>query len=517
MGAFATLGLLALVGARPLARLSGRVRWSLVAGVPALAGAWTVFVLLVLWRAMPWQQAPIPFGESGFNDGLTCLGCIDSGRQWRDDMAGGALVVSFDTDIDRENSTSPAGLLVYPKIAALEVGHPERFLHFYSVLRNVELEHPYIHQLFDGQRQDPMTVIAERIEAVKPTEIVWTFSQPTLWERTLAARLAAAGGTMRVPPLPPVNSLSMVRPGGALEVRTPWAQRQAALAALRAQVGPPPPPVSDGCARVSVADKWTGALQVLLLADVGKHNLRGLPDWLVGGWYEVRMQGSDTTLRQVHEPVAVARRAAGGFDVLAHWGAIVDGGTPPAPPRMLPLPAGTKIGRGCARWAHDTWWLVDPVVSGLSAVPPPPWPLPPGEWIGVAALDADHLVLASADEHVQVLDLRSGDTVASFLRWCRRHATSTSASARPWSPRPHGSASSTTCGRCCASTRPAGCRWRRCGSRRCSRVRPRSLARSARRRGSWGSGRQAPWRPSACWSRRAARRAAEQAPPLEFS
>src|SRR6185295_9439084 len=66
------------------------------------------------------------------------------------------------------------------------------------------------------------------------------------------------------------------------------------------------------------------------------------------------------------------------------------------------------VGRDCVVRLQGQWWAVDPIAGDFASYPPLGWSLPSGGWVGLAAIDDDHLALASADQRLHVLDIRSG-------------------------------------------------------------------------------------------------------------
>jgi hypothetical protein len=83
--------------------------------------------------------------------------------------------VLFDTDPMRENRTTPGGLPLHGKLAALAAGREENFIEFYPLVRNFDVEPPLIGAVFDAKATDFASYLIERIEAARPDEIVWHF------------------------------------------------------------------------------------------------------------------------------------------------------------------------------------------------------------------------------------------------------------------------------------------------------------------------------------------------------
>ena len=182
LAAFGLLFLLESALPRPSTG-AGRWRW----GWAVLAGIalWSAAALGLSWMSAPSQYAYIPFGDSGFGDGSTCLGCIRTGRVWQEEIQAGRMVVMFDTDVYRENATMPGGVPLYGKTAALAAGHPGRFLDFYAVASNYDPEPPRPGPIAPVPPADLIGAVGTRIEAEHPDAIVWWFTQPNAWEQRL--------------------------------------------------------------------------------------------------------------------------------------------------------------------------------------------------------------------------------------------------------------------------------------------------------------------------------------------
>src|SRR5262249_10569731 len=118
--AFAAFGLLAVVRSRPCRAIPPAVTPWLVSGSLILIGTWSLTNVLGLSAVMNEGFARvIPYGDSGIGDGVTCLRCLHAAEEWGREIGKGRFVVLFDTDLYRENPTSPGGLPEYGKLAAL--------------------------------------------------------------------------------------------------------------------------------------------------------------------------------------------------------------------------------------------------------------------------------------------------------------------------------------------------------------------------------------------------------------
>src|SRR5262249_26150313 len=225
--ALAAQGALVLAGIRPLVEMSPGARRTMFAGAGLALAAWSGGGLALLCAALPPAHGTrIPFGESGFGDGLTCLGCAHDGRRWGREIGSGSSVVLVDSDEQREDPTAPAGLRLYGKLAALGAGRPERVIDLYSVLRSVDREStpPSVLPLYASDVNSPLTYLDTQVRTSDGETIVWEFRHPTRWELALANRLHAAGGTPVILAEPPLGVVAE-RPAAAidppLQIRTP--------------------------------------------------------------------------------------------------------------------------------------------------------------------------------------------------------------------------------------------------------------------------------------------------------
>jgi len=414
--ALAALGLSWLLQVRPFAWLGRGTRQLLVVVIPGAICAWSFSTVLVLWRALPWQHAHLPFAESGFGDGRACPGCVELGRRWAHDLGKRTVVVVVDTDIERENPTSPGGILLYGKLAARVAGRPEAFLDFYSLLRGFEVEHPFVRHLYDRNRSDAPRVLSAVIELQQPTAIAWDFVEPTQWEQELVRQLVAAGGLRQPLTAPPIETLAHPRPRGGIRVFTPWAQRAQALEALARHLGPPRAP-EPPCVALTRLSTETAQGLVLALSDPRPAGERvGRPRWAVGSWTTVLPAlDAPPVAFPVWEAVAITSRGESpGVMVLGRDGLVTEVATADGSRKTTRSGIRPPVGPSCAARAGHAWWVVDPIAGTVQADPPPAWPLPQGPWIGVAALGENRLVLAGADQRLRVVDLPSGHLLADF-------------------------------------------------------------------------------------------------------
>jgi hypothetical protein len=413
--ALAAHGAIALARMRPLVEVSPGARRAVFAGAVLALAAWSGGGLALLDAALPPAHGTrIPFGESGFGDGLTCLGCARDGRRWRSEMANGSLVVLVDSDEQRENPTAPGGLRLYGKLAALGAGRPERFIDLYSALRNVDRETtpPNVLQLYASDVKSPLAYLDTQIRTSDAETIVWEFRHPTRWELALVNRLHAAGGTAVILVEPPLG-LVAERPAAAsfppLQIRMPRSRWPEARKALEQFMRLDPEP---GCA--TLVRRGSSEQGNLALSVLGSMPEQGPPPvWIVGSYDFVTVGRNKFT---VQEPVAMGLETRDGVAPVVrlldrHGGEVRIGPAPAARMRVPALPS--RIEHACAAFARNTWWVVDALNGRLSAAPTPPWPLPEGAWTGIAA-SGDLVYLASAEQEIQVLDTVTGRIVRRF-------------------------------------------------------------------------------------------------------
>src|SRR5437870_4328482 len=273
--ALAALGLSAALRSRP-ARAAPRAAGALAAGFVVALGVWSFATVVLLNAALEERHGvSIPFGESGFGDGLTCKRCLHAAYEWQAEMAENRFVVLFENDREREIPNIPGGMPLYGELAALVAGHPRNFLEFYEVMANLNIEPPNVGAYYDDARTDFASYLLGQLDAARPETVIWHFERPTQWERWVIGRLQRGGGTVSTFTTP----LSAT-PGA--QVRTAW------------PLSPDVRAVVDEMARAlrtpqrcpglkQVASRHIGFLPVHLSAG-GSTDGAGVPDWLVGSW-----------------------------------------------------------------------------------------------------------------------------------------------------------------------------------------------------------------------------------------
>ena len=410
--ALAATAMASLVDSRLLSRLRPQVRVSTAMVVVLFIAAQGGATLLALNARLPLTYwASIPFGEGGGGDGLTCRGCAQRARAWQDEIARGAFVILVESDLEREWSTIPGGVLLYGRIGALAAGRPANFLEYYPLAANFDLEPPRVGPIYNPLQTDFAEYIARRLEAAQPSRILWEFPEPTQWERWLAQRLVAAGGQVRE-----VDEPSLIpggRPGAdtGLVVATPWERRESALAVLRelARRG------DDRATCVELVRTSENAIPhppLVLAARPGGPD-GAPPRWAIGSGTEIRAGDQDIP---TGDPVAIASGSPGEAELAAlrrdrtyvavdaARGARVEGR----------VPGSTPIGQDCAARFGGSWWVVDPISGTLVTTAPAPAVVPRGPWVGIARDAAGHALLGAADQTIHVVDPATGAELRRF-------------------------------------------------------------------------------------------------------
>lgn len=397
--ALAAGGLVAILHS-PLCRaLSARGLVALAAVVLGVTTAWAFATVVVLNGTLSHAHfQAIPFGQSGVGDGLTCRRCLEVAWQVRDDVAHDRIVVLFDTDLARENPTIPGGLGWYGRLAALEAGHASSFLEFYPLMADrpaALFEHE---RYYDPATASVATYLAARIERARPQAVVWHFERPTQWERWLAERLVAAGGTLETFPSP----LSLVP---AMRVTTPWEFREAAFAVLR-DVATTTKPGRERC--VALEETASAVRPYPIMAVAGTADVP--PRWAVGSWAKVALGDFEADV-----PLAVGLGVAadgGHIDALDQNGTTIafelPSGLSTRRPRAL-----MDVGLGCAVPVGSTWWAVDPTTGVIRTEVEAHAPAA-DRWMGIARDGSDRVVLAAADQRLVVVDPATGREVLRF-------------------------------------------------------------------------------------------------------
>jgi hypothetical protein len=406
--AFAAHGLFAVVDTLG-ARAVPATRRRLAAFGVGLIASWSVAAVFALDAALPRGGGQhIPFGDAGFGDGVTCRRCLEAARTWRDEMADGAFVVLFDNDVFRENRTSPGGLIAYGKIAPLVAATPDRFVEAYSLMAGIDDEPPLPGRVFDPASTDFVTHLQTQIERTRPKRIVWHFERPTSWERWLAGRLAAAGGTQDTFATP-------LSPTHGIRVATPWAQRAGAFAVLRDLVTGLAPDADSPCISLTARDGFEMSSPPFLVAGDGS-GLDAPPVWLATSFDTHRYASLDFVaplpIGAVVTPSSetTPRR----IDLVGRFGQRVLFDLPSLARTDLPGVADGSHGLNCATYADGHWWVLDAWTGAVTSAHPGASSVPKGDWIGIASDPSGALVLASGSQTIAVFDPQRQTEIARF-------------------------------------------------------------------------------------------------------
>ncbi len=408
--ALAAFGLLATLRSRWLAGFSHRCRSACAGAFFLLLTTWTGVTLAALNANLaPEVYTEIPFGESGHWDGRVCLGCVHTGQRWQREIERNNLVVLFDSDPEREQRGIPAGLPLFGKIGALTAGRRDRFIDFYAIARNFDIEPPDVRPVFDASRTSFASYIADRLEAAKATDIVLHFERPTQWERTVAERLKALGGTLTTLER---RSLVMftITADRPIEVRLPWTRRWEAVGLL-VRLSGGVEPAGRQCISVHRVGAEPITREALILSPLPTRTTP--PQWAIATFSGVEYGGRAVPALEPFALVAsppgasqqglYALNHAGGYDLHDPSTGTVSRGRAHGPVR-----------RNCAALVGDEWWVTDPVSGVLSTSPTRDRPLPVGSWVGIANGEGIGVVLASADQSLTVIDSVSLERRRSF-------------------------------------------------------------------------------------------------------
>lgn len=193
--AFAAEGLLLVIGA---IYYTSRTRVAVVTVLFFTAlSAWTLLSISHFNLKLDRGVQPIPWGQSfnqdGIADGLTCLRCLDLGKELAEKIKQNELVVLVDSDYRREGLAIPAGLSVYGHLAGLSAGRVENFVDFYR--KSLVIPAPPLRALLFVEKDPVAEDLPTRISRIKPRKVVFHFERPNVWERWLTRQLEAIGGT----------------------------------------------------------------------------------------------------------------------------------------------------------------------------------------------------------------------------------------------------------------------------------------------------------------------------------
>jgi hypothetical protein len=370
---------------------------AVVLGLPTVLGAWSVGVLLLLHASVgPAARQSIPFGESGFGDGLTCLRCLAFGREVQSEVAGGGTVVLVDADVERENNTSPAGMALYGRLGAIAAGRRSGFVDFYAWATGLDPHNPLAGNL-------PQTAptfaegIIDALEHAPPTAVVWHFERPTAWERWFAQQLAAGGGRLETFDTPLSST-----PG--LRVRTPWQARAGAFEALRGVATSWQH--DSGCPRLRRVHRETAPALVLHMAP----RVGGPPTWATASWASL-MAGGPPVPADLPVGSHVVRTEPFTWEVLTRRANLVRVPVSGGPLGTVRLPS-PFLGLDCARYVDGAWWVIDSTLGRLTGAPAVL--TRESNWAGITRDKRGQVILAAATQEIVVFDPERGEIVRRF-------------------------------------------------------------------------------------------------------
>ncbi len=375
------------------------------------SGGWSLANLALLTARLPLSgPTALPFGDSGFGDGLACLRCFQAAMEWKGEMAKNRMVVLFDNDPYRENRTSPGGLQAYGKLAALSVGRPEHFFDFYSCLRNFDLEPPYPGRIFDPNRSTCLDYLRERMQRIRPAGILWHFESASPWEEWVASRLQSPSAPRRTfaSPLGERSGIGLRTPRGEMDVPLRF------LASLWEGDNP------RSKSTLEIRDRATvPGMGIPLLATCSRECEQEAPIscCLIADHGRYLWEGQSRTSPFEIGAVAIAGPDAGGGPggkLLGTWGEELSVGRD-APEEIRRIPLGRPLGLGCGAWLDGRWWTLDPRKSEVrDAGQPVPW-IDRKPWVGIAAdPSAGELLLLSAEQEVAVYGVADGKLLRRF-------------------------------------------------------------------------------------------------------
>ncbi len=362
-------------------------------------GLWS-FASIVLLNATLTEgvQQPIPYGEAGFADGITCLRCLKAGYAWQKNISHDEFIVLFDSDLERENRTAPGGLPLYGKLAALAAGKPHHFLSFYAVMKNYDSDPPNIGHLYDINANKFSPYLSRRIEQARPKMIRWHFEFPTQWERWLISQLQLAGGEVQF-------FSTALSPNPGVQVLTRWENRREVFAVFEKLEQDPLLPAGSQCV---YSTQKTPLHQRFTLALTGTPPAvpSQTPDWVLGSWGEAFYQGKvfDKGKLADIELVLSPTDSSLGLYLLRRrdWHEA----------KTDALPA--MIGLDCGVNWEGHWWVVNALSGTITTTHPQGNWLPQKGWVGAALDQQGNLFLASARQALYHFDMKQRKLISQF-------------------------------------------------------------------------------------------------------
>ncbi len=408
--ALAAFGLMTLLNSKYFQHAVIRTARIGIAAFVLGLSAWSFGTVLTLNAILPHHSSvPMPFGDGGFGDGITCLRCLHAGYEWQREIENNHFVILFDTDLYRENRTSPGGLPLYGQLAALATGRKDNFIGFYPLMQNLDMDPPFNGgPIYNGSQTDFASYLISRMNKVKPASLVWHFEKPTQWEQWIADRLVhECGGKVSTFETP----LSDI-PG--IQVRTSWEQREQVFRIIR-ELTSSPQNSSDSCkkqepecVKAEIGEAVSAQPFPITITASDTETDGETPDWLIGSWHTVEYKGeilssyntagAGIEKQQDSENETIHLLNTNGYAATYHF--------PSKEHQDKTVPGISSVGFGCAAYIADHWWIVDPVSGKLTTTyQPSSWIPAENHWIGITKGQDHEAVLASAYQKICVFDL----------------------------------------------------------------------------------------------------------------
>ncbi len=419
----AARGLAAVLRTTRIASMRPRFQAICVATLFFVLGVWSVVAFCRVAMLSDEEFRGVPFGAGTNGDGMFCSPCYSMAREWQQRVAEDDTVVLVNGNLGLDGALTPGSLDDFERLAALSSGKPDGVVDFYAVLES--------ERRLAGDPSDPVAFLRAVIRQTNPRRVVWYFKSPTAWEEQLVTSLGRLGATVEEIPYP-YSARNVV--GG---IYFPYLKRlnkravatpettDALLATLER------PLLSDPSSEH--AGRRLGLVDVRSLPDVaiglardrrsttGGANGSELPRWTAlvpTGYVPDLFPAADTAVRTFGGIRAVVERGADApegptFVALTELGESAVLGPDGSMESRERQPELMPVGRGCAAYARDGWWVVNPLTGTVNSRQPTEW-IPSKPWIGVSATAGDELLLASADGRFYVLDPEHRAIVGDF-------------------------------------------------------------------------------------------------------
>ncbi len=412
--AYAAFGLITLLNTKWFQHTVTRTARIGIAAFVLGLSLWSFGTIVILNAMLPHNSSvPMPFGDGGFGDGITCLRCLHAGYEWQSEIEKNNFIILFDTDLYRENRTSPGGLPLYGQLAALAAGRKDNFIGFYPLIQNIDMDPPFNGgAIYNSSQTDFASYLISRINKVKPGNVIWHFEKPTQWEQWIVQRLIHEAGGLLSTFETPLSDIPGIR------VRTSWDSREQTFHIIRELL-------SSGlgtgekqgpeCVKAEVVQAVSHPFPMLLTASRSETDGKS-PDWLVGSWHTVEYKGE--TLSSFNTVGAAIEKEENSENEKIHLLTANGGSTvhslPAKESKSESVPGISSVGFGCAAYIAGHWWIVDPVSGKFTTnYQPNSWIPSENHWIGVTKREDHEVVLASAFQKLCVFDL-DRQTVKEF-------------------------------------------------------------------------------------------------------